>query len=131
MCTLCSLQANGRVIELDHSDGKLKIHYSDRLVSLLREVRQLSALGFAIPAKIQHTANTAQKFYRQAIILKQVSTVFLCLIPLLALALMVSSFLTLIFFKLLFRVRIQASLLNNLTISRFRSLTFTILLISR
>ncbi|XP_032878557.1 cytoplasmic dynein 2 heavy chain 1 isoform X2 [Amblyraja radiata] len=68
-----SLQANGRVIELDHSDGKLKIHYSDRLVSLLREVRQLSALGFAIPAKIQHTANTAQKFYRQAVILKQVA----------------------------------------------------------
>ncbi|XP_078258652.1 cytoplasmic dynein 2 heavy chain 1 isoform X1 [Rhinoraja longicauda] len=68
-----SLQANGRVIELDHSDGKLKIHYSDRLVSLLREVRQLSALGFAIPTKIQHTANTAQKFYRQAVILKQVA----------------------------------------------------------
>ncbi|XP_069747277.1 cytoplasmic dynein 2 heavy chain 1 isoform X4 [Narcine bancroftii] len=68
-----SLQANGRVIELDHSDGKLKIHYSDRLVSLLREVRQLSALGFAIPGKIQQTANTAQRFYRQAVILKQVA----------------------------------------------------------
>ncbi|XP_043547742.1 cytoplasmic dynein 2 heavy chain 1 isoform X2 [Chiloscyllium plagiosum] len=68
-----SLQASGRVIELDHSDGKLKIHYSDRLVSLLREVRQLSALGFTIPARIQQTAVTAQKFYRQAIILKQVA----------------------------------------------------------
>ena len=54
-------------------DGRLKIQYSDRLVSLLREVRQLSALGFPIPAKIQQAANTADKFYRQAIVLKQVS----------------------------------------------------------
>lgn len=69
---LYSLQASSRVMELDHMDGKLKIHYSDRLVSLLREVRQLSALGFNIPAKIQQAANTAEKFYRQAIILKQV-----------------------------------------------------------
>ncbi|KAI2656493.1 Cytoplasmic dynein 2 heavy chain 1 [Labeo rohita] len=66
-----SLQASNRVMELDHMDGKLKIQYSDRLVSLLREVRQLSALGFTIPAKIQQAANTADKFYRQAIILKQ------------------------------------------------------------
>lgn len=59
-------------MDLDHADGRLKIQYSDRLVSLLREVRQLSALGFAIPAKIQQASNTADKFYRQAIVLKQV-----------------------------------------------------------
>lgn len=59
-------------MDLDHVDGRLKIQYSDRLVSLLREVRQLSALGFPIPAKIQQAANTADKFYRQAIVLKQV-----------------------------------------------------------
>uniref|UniRef100_A0A4W5JP42 Dynein cytoplasmic 2 heavy chain 1 n=1 Tax=Hucho hucho TaxID=62062 RepID=A0A4W5JP42_9TELE len=64
---------SNRVMELDHIDGKLKIQYSDRLVTLLREVRQLSALGFPIPAKIQQAANTADKFYRQAIILKQVA----------------------------------------------------------
>ncbi|TRY83670.1 hypothetical protein DNTS_027964 [Danionella cerebrum] len=68
-----SLQASSSVMELDHMDGKLKIQYSERLVSLLREVRQLSALGFSIPAKIQQAANTADKFYRQAIILKQVA----------------------------------------------------------
>uniref|UniRef100_A0A7N6AJF6 Cytoplasmic dynein 2 heavy chain 1 n=1 Tax=Anabas testudineus TaxID=64144 RepID=A0A7N6AJF6_ANATE len=66
-----SLQASNRVMELDHVDGRLKIQYSDRLVSLLREVRQLSALGFPIPAKIQQAVNTADKFYRQAIVLKQ------------------------------------------------------------
>ncbi|KAM4743047.1 cytoplasmic dynein 2 heavy chain 1 isoform 3-T4 [Anableps anableps] len=68
-----SLQASNRVMELDHVDGRLKIQYSDRLVSLLKEVRQLSALGFPIPAKIQQAANTADKFYRQAIVLKQVA----------------------------------------------------------
>lgn len=59
-------------MELDHTDGKLHVHYSDRLVTLLREVRQLAAFGFTIPAKIQNTANTAQQFYRHGVILKQV-----------------------------------------------------------
>ncbi|KAF7473144.1 Hypothetical predicted protein [Marmota monax] len=68
---LC-IEANSRIMELDPSDGSLKVHYSDRLVILLREVRQLSALGFVIPAKIQQVANIAQKFCKQAIILKQV-----------------------------------------------------------
>ncbi|KAM4566457.1 cytoplasmic dynein 2 heavy chain 1 isoform 3-T3 [Odontesthes bonariensis] len=68
-----SLQASDRVMDLDHVDGRLKIQYSDRLVTLLREVRQLSAFGFPIPAKVQQAANTADKFYRQAIVLKQVA----------------------------------------------------------
>lgn len=68
----CSIEANSRIMELDSNDGSLKVHYSDRLVILLREVRQLSALGFVIPAKIQQVANIAQKFCKQAIILKQV-----------------------------------------------------------
>ncbi|OWK17813.1 hypothetical protein Celaphus_00008832, partial [Cervus elaphus hippelaphus] len=57
-----------RDIQSGLSDSK-----SDRLVILLREVRQLSALGFVIPAKIQQVANVAQKFCKQAIILKQVA----------------------------------------------------------
>ena len=67
-----SIEANSRIMELDPSDGSLKVHYSDRLVILLREVRQLSALGFVIPAKIRQVANIAQKFCKQANILKQV-----------------------------------------------------------
>ena len=59
-------------MELAHSDGKLRVHYSDRLVTLLREVRQLSAFGFSVPAKIQQTTSTADKFYKYGVILKQV-----------------------------------------------------------
>ncbi|KAK3531386.1 hypothetical protein QTP70_018186, partial [Hemibagrus guttatus] len=68
-----SLQASNRVMELDHVDGKLKVQYSERLVSLVREVRQLSALGFTVPAKIQQAATIAERFHRQALILKQVA----------------------------------------------------------
>lgn len=59
-------------MELSHADGKLKVNYGDRLVTLLREVRNLTAMGFSIPAKIQTTAHTAQEFYRHGVILKQV-----------------------------------------------------------
>ena len=59
-------------MELGHSDGKLHVHYDDKLVTLIREVRQLSGMGYAVPAKIQQTASTGRKFYKQAVILKQV-----------------------------------------------------------
>ncbi|XP_065833043.1 cytoplasmic dynein 2 heavy chain 1-like isoform X2 [Oscarella lobularis] len=67
------LETTGRLMELGHKDRKLRVFYSDRLVTLVREVRQLAALGFTIPAKIQHTANTASKFQKHGIILKQVA----------------------------------------------------------
>lgn len=69
---VCSLETSGRLMEFDNSDGKLQVYYSDRLVSLLREVRQLSALGISVPSKISSTAKTAQKFYRHGVMLKQV-----------------------------------------------------------
>ena len=59
-------------MELRSNDGKLQVNYGERLVTLLREVRQLTSLGFAIPAKIQHVSNVGQKFYRHGVILKQV-----------------------------------------------------------
>ncbi|CAK8696967.1 unnamed protein product [Clavelina lepadiformis] len=68
-----SLQNSSRVMELDHRDGRLTIHYSDRTVALLREVRQLAGLGHRVPSKLQHSASQAQKFYRHAVILKQVA----------------------------------------------------------
>lgn len=67
-----NLETSGRLMELSAGDGKLHVQYSDRLVTLLREVRQLSGLGFLVPAKIQHTATTAMKFYKHAVSLKKV-----------------------------------------------------------
>ena len=68
----CSLELNGKLMELDTKNGKLRVNYGDKLVTLLREVRTLTSLGYPIPAKIQHTANVGQKFYRHGVILKQV-----------------------------------------------------------
>ncbi|XP_012944204.1 cytoplasmic dynein 2 heavy chain 1 [Aplysia californica] len=68
-----SLETSGKLMELNHKDGKLRVNYSERLVTLLREVRQLSSMGFSVPVKIQHVSDTAQKFYRHGVVLKQVA----------------------------------------------------------
>ncbi|KAJ8027756.1 Cytoplasmic dynein 2 heavy chain 1 [Holothuria leucospilota] len=68
-----SLQMSGRLMEFESRNNELIVHYSDRLVTLMREVRQLQALGYPVAAKIQHTAATAQKFYKHGVILKQVA----------------------------------------------------------
>ncbi|XP_039269307.2 cytoplasmic dynein 2 heavy chain 1-like [Styela clava] len=68
-----SIRSSSRVMELDHRDGKLHVHYSERLVGLLREVRQLAAFGFRVPGKIQTAVSYAQRFYKHAVILKQVA----------------------------------------------------------
>jgi dynein heavy chain 2 len=69
------LQTTGRLMHFDHGNGQLMVHYSDRLMGLMREVRQLSALGYTAPAPIVQAASTAKKFYRQAVILKQVRSI--------------------------------------------------------
>ena len=67
-----SLQMTGRLMEFETKNNELMVSYSERLVTLMREVRQLQALGYPVAAKIQHTAAIAQKFYKHGVILKQV-----------------------------------------------------------
>ncbi|KAI8925894.1 dynein heavy chain and region D6 of dynein motor-domain-containing protein [Entophlyctis helioformis] len=67
------INQSGRLMELDFQSGKLVVNYGDHLVGLLREVRQLIALGFPVPAQIQQAADHAQRFYRHGVILKQVA----------------------------------------------------------
>ena len=50
-----SLATTVKIMELDHKDGHLRVNFRERLVTLIREVRNLSAMGFTIPAKIQQT----------------------------------------------------------------------------
>jgi dynein heavy chain 2 len=67
-----ALETTGKLMNMEQKKGTLFVNYSDRLVKLLREVRQLSSLGFAVPSKILSCAVTAEKFYKYAIVLKQV-----------------------------------------------------------
>ncbi|KAI3384587.1 hypothetical protein SNEBB_000072 [Seison nebaliae] len=67
------LDINGKITELDAKDGNLVVLYGDRLVTLIREVRQLSALGYQIPQKIIVCYQKGQDYYKHGIILKQLA----------------------------------------------------------
>jgi len=67
------LKKSGKLMEIDYSDGRLKVNYSDQLVSLLREVRQLTSMGFPVSLKIQKLAEQASQYYRYGVILQQVA----------------------------------------------------------
>lgn len=68
-----SLETNGKLMELNHKDGKLDVLYGDKLITLLREVKQLQSYGFKIPQKIEECAKVGQKFQKHAMILKQLA----------------------------------------------------------
>ncbi|KAL6598153.1 dynein heavy chain and region D6 of dynein motor-domain-containing protein [Neocallimastix sp. 'constans'] len=67
------LKKSGKLMEIDYSDGHLKVNYSDQLVSFLREVRQLTSMGFPVSLKIQKLAEQASQYYRYGVILQQVA----------------------------------------------------------
>ncbi|QDZ22651.1 heavy chain of dynein [Chloropicon primus] len=64
------------LMDFDQASGHIKLHFSDSLVSLVREARQISALGFAVPSKIQNDVRKAQRFYRHCMVLKQVANFY-------------------------------------------------------
>eukprot|EP00755_Sulcionema_specki_P016551 Sspe_Gene.10436::Locus_3490_Transcript_1_1_Confidence_1.000_Length_5354::g.10436::m.10436/K10414/DYNC2H, DNCH2; dynein heavy chain 2, cytosolic len=71
-----TLKMQGSMMEIAQRDGKLVVNYNERLVELIREVRQLMSLGYAIPVKVQKVAQDALKFYRHAMVLKQVANFY-------------------------------------------------------
>ncbi|KAG2385509.1 hypothetical protein C9374_003324 [Naegleria lovaniensis] len=69
------LSLKGSMISLD-KNKKMVVNYNERLISLLREVRQLSVLGFGISQGVQKLAEEAKDFYTQAIALKQIANFY-------------------------------------------------------
>jgi hypothetical protein len=67
-----SLETSGRLMEFDPRNGKLRVLYGDRLVTLLNEVRQLSSLGYTIPPKISQCVDIGKKFYQYGVELQSV-----------------------------------------------------------
>ena len=71
------LDLGSKLMDLDAShSGNVKLHYNSELVSLLREVRQLTALGFAVRKDIAAEAETARRFYRHGMVLRQVANFY-------------------------------------------------------
>jgi len=65
------------IMELDIAhEGELKVHYSDSLVTLMRQVRQLKEFGYSIPEPIVIAWTNAEKFYRYALKLKQIANFY-------------------------------------------------------
>ncbi|GMT01195.1 hypothetical protein PENTCL1PPCAC_23369, partial [Pristionchus entomophagus] len=68
-----ALETGGRIMVLEQSNGMLHVNYSDRLLKMIREVRQLSSLGLTIPAKIAKTCANGEKYHRYGVTLKQIA----------------------------------------------------------
>ncbi|KAL3130926.1 hypothetical protein ABBQ38_000251 [Trebouxia sp. C0009 RCD-2024] len=66
------MDQSGKLMDMDSSDGRIKLHYNEELVVLLREVRQLQSTGFAVQRDILAEVDTANTFYRHGLLLKQV-----------------------------------------------------------
>ncbi|KAJ3140439.1 Cytoplasmic dynein 2 heavy chain 1 [Physocladia obscura] len=64
---------SGKLMEMSQKDGTLRVNFDESLVSLIREVRQFMGFGYMIPQKILKTVDTARKYYRYGVVLKQVA----------------------------------------------------------
>ena len=70
-----SLRMRGQLMHIN-KEGLLTVNYSERLVRLLREVRQLSELGLHLKPEITAVAAEGEKFYRYGVMLKKVANFF-------------------------------------------------------
>ncbi|OMJ92391.1 hypothetical protein SteCoe_4833 [Stentor coeruleus] len=71
-----ALDITGKLMELDLTDGFLKVGFSDKLVQLIKEVRQLLEYGFDVPKNIKTVALEGKKYCKEAITLKQVANFY-------------------------------------------------------
>ncbi len=65
-------------MEIDLNDGFLRVNYSEKLVNLMKEVRQLCELGYRkqIPKQILDITEVGKKYYKEAVTLKQVANFY-------------------------------------------------------
>ena len=71
-----ALDITGKLMEIDLSDGVLKVGFSDKLVQLIKEVRLLLEYGFEISKNIKSIALEGKKYCKEAITLKQVANFY-------------------------------------------------------
>lgn len=64
-------------MEFDYqAGGLLKVNYSDKLVTLVKDARVLGEHGFKIPKAIHGVTENAKKFYKEGVTLKQVANFY-------------------------------------------------------
>jgi len=68
------LNTNGKLMELDQkSGGRLRVLYSEAIVTLMREARQLQELGYKIDPTVLSAVDLAERYYRSASKLEQIA----------------------------------------------------------
>lgn len=70
-----STEMRGSLMEINTA-GILTVNYSERLVTLLREHRQLEEMGFTVSGAIAHTVAEGERFYRYGVMLKKVANFY-------------------------------------------------------
>lgn len=72
------LQMSGRMMTLDLASSTLTVNYSDRLILLIRETRQLAELGLKgkVPAEVIETAEQGKRYYKEALSLKKIANFY-------------------------------------------------------
>ena len=70
-----SMQMTGKMMDLDLKNSILTVNYSDKLILLIREIRQLGEIGLKskIPKDILDTAEQGKRFYKEALSLKKIA----------------------------------------------------------
>ena len=71
-----SVQISGRLMEIDSRSGNMVVNYSEALVQLLRDVRQLRGLAFNVSRNIANAAIEGEKYYRYGVALKKVANFY-------------------------------------------------------
>eukprot|EP00898_Chlorokybus_atmophyticus_P001659 jgi/Chlat1/2494/Chrsp175S08714 len=54
---LISLDATGKLMDIDVNDGHVRVNFSDELIDLLRDAQQLTAMGYVVPEKVANFYN--------------------------------------------------------------------------
>lgn len=70
-------QMTGQLMEFDiEVTGLLKVNYSEKLVTLVKDARVLGEHGFKIPKPVNDVTENAKKFYKEGVTLKQVANFY-------------------------------------------------------
>lgn len=64
-------EMSGQLMEFDYeAGGLLKVNYSEKLVTLVKDARVLGEHGFKIPKAVHSITENAKKFYKEGLTLK-------------------------------------------------------------
>lgn len=70
-------EMSGQLMEFDYeAGGLLKVNYSPKLVTLVKDARVLGEHGFKIPKAVHTITENAKKFYKEGLTLKQAANFF-------------------------------------------------------